>query len=136
MAEKLYIDDFENDDVVCFSAAYRISINTQKRTFRVFESRGSAWIHIKFQLSDLRSIERVSVSPQREIAGNYGSAKGMGDGIRVAISNSVEKSKAKSQTGGKIYLKSVDLPSVFLTIQSQTERERLYEALHQIIEGT
>lgn len=136
MSEQVFIDEFENDPVALFDARMGFAINAKDKLLRVFDNTISGhWQHFQFKLSDIRKIERIALTPSEWLTTGGSGAQGIGDAIGTAISNSREKAKAAKGTGIKIYLASVDRPSVFISIPEERNREATYEALSQILDG-
>lgn len=128
MTDQLYIDDFERDPIVLFDRHFGFAINPKTNTLRIFRKADSGtWKHQCFDLGMLRKIERIELAPAEFTS--FGG--GVGGAIGMALRESMERSKAAKGTGVRIYLRSVDTPSVFVRIAAE-KLEAAYEALNQV----
>lgn len=131
MTDQLYIDDFERDPIVLFDRYFGFAINPKTNTLRIFRKVDSGtWKHQCFDLGMLRKIERISLAPAEFTS--FGG--GVGGAIGMALRESMERSKSAKGTGVRIYLRSVDTPSVFVSIALEN-LEAAYEALNQVADG-
>ena len=136
LSKPVYRDDFEGSEIVFFDnhgAGVSYNSATGKVRFYLYRER---WKKAEFDATDLRGIEKIKVNPAEYDTTVFGSiGKKMGTATADAIRNMQVRADAKRQTGVQINIRSVDLPKFFLQIASDAERDRLSEALHQIIDG-
>lgn len=133
MDTDLFFDDFQMDDVVYFTNDFGITINVAKDRFIVFR-HGGTWTHDIHSLSYLHRIQDcVGQAEEFFRIGAAGGARAIGEGVGLAIRNSREKTRASAETGIKLSLRSTKEPTLFLNILDQTRRERLFEALRQVV---
>lgn len=136
MSGQVYVDQFKSDPIVLFDVRSGFAINPKANTLRIFDKAPNGeWTHQLLQASDIRRIERIALTPDEFMAVGYSGAKAIGAGIGAAMRNSIERKKAAKGTGVKLYLRSVETPTVFVSIPDDARREAAYEALNQIIEG-
>ncbi|MGR3616090.1 MAG: hypothetical protein ACU0BB_08620 [Paracoccaceae bacterium] len=135
VSEKICLEDFTNDDLVFFTGQVGLTLNLESSTFRLFRKIVGDWEFEEHPLSTIRSIAVHEVSPTRHTADGIGRwSKRAGQDIAVAIKNSQEKTSARRQTGLELMLRSVNEPRVFFVIPPGLQRDRLYEALSQVLE--
>ncbi|WP_299733104.1 hypothetical protein [uncultured Tateyamaria sp.] len=132
-SKELYLDDFSQDDVMFFTSDVGLAINIAKDRLILFRYKDE-WSHAIHALSYLHQVQE-SVGQAEEFfrVGGSGGARGIGEGVGLAIRNSRAKSRASAETGIKLSLRSTKEPTLFLNILDQTRRERLFEALRQVL---
>lgn len=132
-SDAIFIEDFENDDVVYFRDNIGMAINIEKKSLLLFERIGGDWYDDALPLSDLRDVKNISIEAAEYINQNqFGGARGIGQGVAVAIRNASEQSKARRGTGVELHFRSVERPSFLINIADEQERARLMEALRQV----
>jgi len=132
--DPLYLEDFENDDLVFFRNDFGFAINIKNQSFLLFQQINGDWYDDKLPLSDLRKATETALEAGEYYTENqFGGARGIGQPAGVALRNSIEKSKAKNSTGITLHFKSIERPTFFLNITDENERLRLMEALRQAL---
>lgn len=131
----MFLDEFENDQFTLFGNVSGISISTDKRRLITFFKADGAWLHKSISWDEIRSVVKETLTPNEFIHMGGGGARGIGEGIGTAIRNSVEKSKAKKASGIALELKSIDTPRLFLSFPEESDRNRVFEAVRQFLEG-
>ncbi|WP_226550419.1 hypothetical protein [Celeribacter naphthalenivorans] len=133
--DEIFIDDFQNDDLVFFHEGAGISINMKKQRMILFQKVGGDWFDHAEPLSALRGV--AECDPETAQYGyegaQHGSARGTGLAVGLAVRNAVEKAKARNATGVELRFKSVERPSFLFNILDEKERERLLEAFRQVL---
>jgi len=132
--DELFIEDFENDDVVYFRKNIGLAINIRKQSLLLFERVRGEWFDATLPLSDLRHASEIKVQAAEyyRLSSSRG-ARGIGEGVGMAIRNSSEQSKARRETGVELHFRSVERPSFLINIVDNRERAQLREALRQAI---
>lgn len=131
----MFLDEFETDQFTLFGNVSGISISTDKRRLITFFKADGAWLHKSISWDEIRSVVKETLTPNEFIHMGGGGARGVGEGIGTAIRNSVEKSKAKKASGIALELKSIDTPRLFLSFPEESDRNRVFEAVRQFLEG-
>ncbi len=130
--EPVFLDDFDGDDLIYFRGNIGLSISIAAQSLRLFERISGEWYDAVLPLSDLRDIRENHVEAAEYFNQNqFGGARGIGQGVAVAIKNASAQSKARSKTGIMLYFRSVERPSFLINITDERERTQLMEALRQ-----
>ena len=136
----IYLDEFDQDDLVYFSDRDGIAVNLEEKRMILFQKSVHGFSSVKMPIDDLVSAQVSVVTPGRHIAGHSGrvgvsgAAEALGGGLGAARLNSKAKADARKATGIELRIRSIDNPKRFLQIADERERNSVAEALRQILE--
>ncbi|MGP3698966.1 hypothetical protein [Rhodobacter sp. NSM] len=134
--DEVYLQDFEEDDLVYFTTHQGIAANLDLGRVILFDKRAFGWVSEKIALADLRRVETISTTPGSE--GYFAVGDGLhrvGASIGVAIKDSIAKAKARREAGLVLHLRSVDTPVFFIHEPDNSRHASLCEAFRQLFEG-
>lgn len=132
---KIYIDDFEHNDLVFFSSSSGIAINLTTGRVLLFQSTLGRWKYEQYTLADIRNaVESAPVADHYTAIGQANAAQNIGQNIRAAAQNASAQARASSQTGIIIALKSTALPEFLIQVVDTQSRKSLMEALRQVLQ--
>ena len=130
----LWIFDFADDDLIYFGIDRGFAINLAHQSLLLFHRVNGEWLNEKLSLGDLRNAtETVGHADEYSSQNQFGGARGIGQSIGVAMRNSMEKSKAKRETGITLHFRSIQRPTLLINILDSNERKKLMEALRQAL---
>lgn len=132
--DPVYLEDFENDDLIFFRSDFGFAINIKTQSFLLFQRINGDWYDDKLPLSDLRNATETALEAGEYYSENqFRGARGIGQSIGIALRNSMEKSNARNGTGITLHFRSIERPTFFLNITDANERSSLMEALRQVL---
>jgi len=132
--DELWLSDFENDDLIYFGFDRGFSISLANQSLLLFQRINGDWYDERLSLNDLRNAtETVGHADEYFSQNQFGGARGIGQSIGVAMRNSLEKSKAKRETGITLHFRSIQRPTLLINILDSNERSKLMEALRQAL---
>ena len=131
---RVYIDEVEAMPIAFFVNGNGLAVDQSADKVLIFEN-GPNWSAAQMSIDDIRRVENIVTTPGEYVTSRRGGVGGIGEGIGALVGNALEKSKAKKESGLKIYFKSVRRPTMFIGGIDDQSRDSLFEGLNQVLEG-
>ena len=133
--QDVFTHDFESDDVVFFTRDAGLAINVSKARLIIFEKVLGLWNDETAKLNMLRGARELNPTAAGDVYYSSGvGARAIGQSVANAISAATDAAKIRNGTGVELSFRSVHKPVLFLQIFDGRTRQKLMEALRQVLE--
>ncbi|QFT47795.1 hypothetical protein FIU97_14530 [Roseivivax sp. THAF40] len=133
----MFVDQFEDGDVIYFDANDGLTINTDLNRLLIFRNTARGWIVREFSSSDVLDLseEEVVSGADQATHGWATKAHAVGAGMGAPIITSRQMEASRNLTGVRIKLRSTDLPNIFIHVSNPWERKAFVDAMRQALRG-